>query len=57
TAFRNPERHHGLYKISHDIVDGERQASIVPVEFFRRSVHLIPRFGAHAPKDWTSSNV
>ncbi|THU83570.1 hypothetical protein K435DRAFT_822933 [Dendrothele bispora CBS 962.96] len=57
TAFRPPEGYHGLYKVSRDIVNNERQASIVPVEFFRRSVHLIPRFGAHAPKDWTSSNV
>ncbi|THU86756.1 hypothetical protein K435DRAFT_683009 [Dendrothele bispora CBS 962.96] len=57
TAFRHPEGYHGLYKVSRDIVNNERQASIVPVEFFRRSVHLIPRFGAHAPKDWTSSNV
>ncbi|KAK7439988.1 hypothetical protein VKT23_017241 [Stygiomarasmius scandens] len=57
SAFRRAERHHHLHKISRDIVNGERQASIVPVDFLRRSVHLIPRFGAHAPKEWTSSNV
>ncbi|KAH7919379.1 hypothetical protein BV22DRAFT_1023101, partial [Leucogyrophana mollusca] len=35
----------------------ERQASVVPVASLRRSIHLIPKFGPVAPREWTSSNV
>ncbi|KIJ05946.1 hypothetical protein PAXINDRAFT_103573 [Paxillus involutus ATCC 200175] len=52
-----PERNHAMYKVTRSIVDGERMASIVPVANIRRSVHLIPKFGATAPREWTSSNV
>ncbi|THU77334.1 hypothetical protein K435DRAFT_702628 [Dendrothele bispora CBS 962.96] len=57
TPFHHPESHHHMYKISRDLVEEERQASIVPVELFRRSIHLLPCFGPHAPKEWSSSNV
>ncbi|KAH7904086.1 hypothetical protein BJ138DRAFT_1019618, partial [Hygrophoropsis aurantiaca] len=35
----------------------ERQVSVVPVASLRRSIHLIPKFGPIAPREWTSSNV
>ncbi|KAF8840735.1 hypothetical protein BDN67DRAFT_902984 [Paxillus ammoniavirescens] len=53
----SPERNHGMYKISRSMVDNGRLASIVPVSNIRRLIHLIPKFGAIAPRDWTSSNV
>ncbi|KAJ7909888.1 hypothetical protein B0H13DRAFT_1616178, partial [Mycena leptocephala] len=52
-----PEPHHLLYKIRRSLKNGARLSSIVPVANIRRSVHLLPKFGPSAPKDWTSSNV
>ncbi|KAK7023555.1 hypothetical protein VNI00_016675 [Paramarasmius palmivorus] len=56
---RGPEANHLMYKVSHAFRPGEnaRLASVVPVDLIRRSVHLFPRFGSHAPQDWKSSNV
>ena len=56
---RRPEMAHGLYKItpSADADSGYRDASIVPVWSFRRSVHLYPKFGPVVPSEWTSSTV
>ena len=58
TPFRpSPEGNHLLYKISKHRAHGEQQASIVPVELIRQSVHLLPKFGPVAPQEWKSSNV
>lgn len=54
-ASANPN--HRLYKISKHCVHGELQASIVPVQLIRQSVHLFPKFGPIAPEEWKSSNV
>ncbi|KAJ7707002.1 hypothetical protein B0H14DRAFT_3099614 [Mycena olivaceomarginata] len=52
-----PEAPHLMYKLTRTLKDGERLASIIPLENIRRSVHLLPKFGAVAPAHWTSSNV
>ncbi|KAG2029856.1 hypothetical protein BDR03DRAFT_975485 [Suillus americanus] len=57
TPFGQPEANHGLYKISHLVRNGERLASIIDISDIRRSVHLIPKFGPVAPREWTSSTV
>ena len=36
---------------------GGRTCSIIPLANIRRSAHLIPKFGAAAPQEWTSSTV
>ncbi|KAJ7753261.1 hypothetical protein B0H16DRAFT_1663010 [Mycena metata] len=58
SAFKpQPERHHLMYKVSRVIRNGDRLASIIPVANIRRSVHLLPKFGAVAPAEWNSHNV
>ncbi|KAJ7703809.1 hypothetical protein B0H14DRAFT_3099824 [Mycena olivaceomarginata] len=52
-----PEAPHLMYKLTRSLKDGERLASIIPLENIRRSVHLLPKFGTMAPAHWTSSNV
>ncbi|KAG0692585.1 hypothetical protein DFH29DRAFT_985732 [Suillus ampliporus] len=53
----SPDINHGMYRVSRVLQDGDRQASIVPVHNIRRSVHLIPKFGAVTPRDWITSTV
>lgn len=46
-----------MYKISRVIKDGDRWASIIPVNNIRRSIHLLPKFGPVAPPEWKTYNV
>lgn len=58
TAFRQPERFHAMYKVRRVTnQQGQRVASIIPVANIRRSVHLFPKFGPIAPREWKSSTV
>ncbi|KAJ7117694.1 hypothetical protein C8R44DRAFT_832357 [Mycena epipterygia] len=59
TAFKQqPEPNHLMYKISRvQDRNGDRMASIIPIDNIRRSVHLFPRFGRVALREWSSSNV
>jgi hypothetical protein len=52
-----PEPGHLMYKLVRTIRNGQRLASILPVQSFRRSVHLFPKCGPSIPLDWTSSTV
>ncbi|KAG1886895.1 uncharacterized protein F5891DRAFT_1200490 [Suillus fuscotomentosus] len=52
-----PDRNSGLFKLSRSLCGGDRVTSIVSVADIERSVHLIPRFGVTAPRDWTSDTV
>ncbi|KAH9829113.1 uncharacterized protein C8Q71DRAFT_718714 [Rhodofomes roseus] len=53
-----PEPNHLFYRIQRPRTqDGERFAAIVPLESLHRSAHLIPKFGAVQPPEWTSDNV
>ncbi|KAI0045265.1 hypothetical protein FA95DRAFT_1495695, partial [Auriscalpium vulgare] len=52
------EDHHRMYKVSRAYkADGRRQADVVSVADIRRSVHLFPRFGSRAPREWASATV
>ncbi|KAJ7429776.1 hypothetical protein B0H11DRAFT_1766431, partial [Mycena galericulata] len=58
SAFKpQPEPHHLMYKVSRVIKNGDRLASIIPVDNIRRSIHLLPKFGPIAPPEWRSYNV
>ncbi|KAI0040234.1 hypothetical protein FA95DRAFT_1503142 [Auriscalpium vulgare] len=51
------EPHHNMYRVQRSFRDNQRLASIVDISDLIRSIHLIPRFGAVAPRNWTSANV
>lgn len=59
TAFPvNPEPNHLMFKISRCTNDdGDHLATVIPVANIRRSVHLFPKFGPVAPREWKSSTV
>jgi hypothetical protein len=58
TDFRDqPERNHGLYKISYLRRNGEQLSSVVPVSDIWQSVHLFPAFDPVADRSWLSTNV
>ncbi|KAG1788962.1 uncharacterized protein HD556DRAFT_1244551, partial [Suillus plorans] len=52
-----PDRNNGLYKLSTLMRGSDRVASIVPVGDIVRSIHLIPKFGDSALREWTSETV
>ncbi|KAJ3711133.1 hypothetical protein DFJ43DRAFT_1108174 [Lentinula guzmanii] len=57
TSFTTPDDTHGLYKVSRSNVEGGCLASVVDIERFICSAHLIPRFSRIANREWTSSTV
>ncbi|KAH9986164.1 hypothetical protein BJV77DRAFT_924420, partial [Russula vinacea] len=52
-----PDANHLMYRVSRSTRYGRRHASIVPVELFQQSVHLFPRFGPTAPREWSTFTV
>ncbi|KAJ7827925.1 hypothetical protein B0H13DRAFT_1581382, partial [Mycena leptocephala] len=52
-----PERYHLMCKVSQTMKNGNRLASIIPVNNIRRSIHLLPKFGPVAQSNWKSHNV
>lgn len=57
TLTAEPNSNLGFHCVKRTIAGGERVASIVPVEWIRRSVHLTPRFGRVLDRTWTSTTV
>ncbi|KAG2158664.1 uncharacterized protein EDB93DRAFT_1237945 [Suillus bovinus] len=52
-----PDCNSGLYKVSCSLRDGDTMASIVSIADIECSVHLIPRFGVMAQREWMSDTV
>ena len=52
-----PAPNHHLYKLTRTIRNGERIASVLPIQSFRRSTHLFPKSGPSVSRDWTSDTV
>jgi hypothetical protein len=48
---------HHLYKVTRLTQNGRRRASIIPVTSIIRSVHLLPIFGLHTPREWNTFTV
>ncbi|KAI0039049.1 hypothetical protein FA95DRAFT_1585366 [Auriscalpium vulgare] len=58
SRFQNvPEANNIMYRVQRAHDGHKRMSSIIPAAEILRSVHLIPKFGAVAPRDWSSSNV
>ena len=57
TPFTRSQKQYDLYKVSRNIRQNQQQASIVPIDQIRRSIHLYPKFGPVVPSDWTKANV
>jgi len=53
----NSDPNHQLFKIARSFKNGQRYASIIPINNIRRSMHLFPSFGAIVPRNWTSNTV
>jgi hypothetical protein len=52
-----PDANHLMYRVSKSMRHGRYLTSIIPVEAFQRSVHLIPRFGHTTPRELSSFTV
>jgi hypothetical protein len=52
-----PDPKHGMYRVSRLMVDGQRSASIIPLDLIMCSIHLIPRFGPAIPQEWNCFTV
>ena len=58
TPFKEPDRTHGMYKISRTRnARNEVIGDVIEVRNIRRSCHLIPACGSTVPRARTSSNV
>jgi hypothetical protein len=53
----SPGPNHLHYKVNRLLHHGRRRASIIPVKYILRSVHLFPVFGQHNPQEWNSFTV
>ncbi|KAJ3963831.1 hypothetical protein EV361DRAFT_874515, partial [Lentinula raphanica] len=55
---RSPEAFSDLYRVKRNVLaDGKIAASILPLEWIMRSVHLFPKWGGTVPPEWTSESV
>jgi len=52
-----PDPKHMMYRVSRQMQDGSRRASIIPVDWIRCSIHLLPRLGPVVPQDWNGFTV
>jgi hypothetical protein len=52
-----PDPKHQMYRVSRQMRNGCRLASVIPVDRILRSVHLIPRFGPVTTREWNSFTV
>ena len=52
-----PHPHHMLHQAKRSYKNGDRLATIIPLNNIRRSIHLFPKFGKQKPATWTSNNV
>jgi hypothetical protein len=52
-----PDPNHGMYKVTRVLDGGQPLALIIPVTSVLRSVHLFPKFGPVASREWSSSSV
>ncbi|KZT64605.1 hypothetical protein DAEQUDRAFT_678329 [Daedalea quercina L-15889] len=51
-----PDERYQMYKIRR-LTGAARIASVVPLRYIERSVHLYPKWGGTAPSHWSSENV
>ncbi|EIN05577.1 hypothetical protein PUNSTDRAFT_74727 [Punctularia strigosozonata HHB-11173 SS5] len=61
SPFRSPHPDHKMYRLSRSLEwEGteweERHAEVIPLSRLYQVVHLIPKFGPQAPREWTSSS-
>lgn len=48
---------HKMYPVSHSMINGVREASVVEVSSIVRFCQLYPKFDERADRVWTSNNV